>query len=93
MQNRPFKTPIFSLAIHLGVTILFVCAPPAGDAFSFVVGLGTYPSVFLLTVITIGLLKLRFSKTENFHSPFTVPWPALVFYLAANIVSFSMSTL
>ncbi|KAJ5987225.1 hypothetical protein N7451_011590 [Penicillium sp. IBT 35674x] len=85
MQNRPFKTPIFSLAIHLGVTILFVCAPPAGDAFSFVVGLGTYPSVFLLTLITIGLLKLRFSKTENFHSPFTVPWPALVFYLAANI--------
>ena len=87
MQNRPFKTPILPLLIHLCVTIIFICAPPAGDAFNFVVDLGTYPTVFILTIITFGLVKLRLSKTEDFHSTFKVPWVALAFYLAANIVS------
>lgn len=86
MQNRPFKTPIVSLAIHLGVTIIFICAPPANDAFNFVVSLGTYPAVFLLTLVTIGLIKLRPSKDENFQSSFTVPWAVLALYLAGNIV-------
>lgn len=86
MQNRPFKTPVVSLAIHLGITIIFICAPPANDAFNFVVGLGTYPAVFLLTLITIGLIKLRLSKAENFQSSFTVPWAVLALYLAGNTV-------
>lgn len=87
MQNRPFKTPIFALAIHLLVTFILICAPPAGDAFDFVVGLGTYPTVFLLTLVTIGLIKLRLSKDEDFQSQFKVPWVILLFYLASNIVS------
>jgi hypothetical protein len=89
MQNRPFKTPISALAIHLGVSIVFICAPPAGTAFDFVVGLGTYPTVFLLTFVTIGLIKLRLSKDEDFQSHFRVPWVILGFYLASNIVSCS----
>lgn len=87
MQNRPFQTPIFSLAIHFGITILFICAPPAGDAFNFVVDLGTYPTVFLLTLITIGLIRLRLSKHEDFQPSFKTPWILLAFYLAGNIVS------
>lgn len=87
MQNRPFQTPLVPLAVHLAVTIMFICAPPAGDAFNFVVDLGTYPTVFLLTLITIGLIKLRLSKHENFKSFFTVPWAVLALYLAGNIVS------
>lgn len=87
MQNRPFRTPIVCLAIHLGITIIFICAPPAGDAFNFVVGLGTYPTVFLLTLVTIGLIKLRLDKNDNFQSSFKVPWALLAFYLAGNIVS------
>ncbi|KAJ5082535.1 hypothetical protein N7532_011578 [Penicillium argentinense] len=85
MQNRPFKTPICVLAIHLIITFILICAPPAGDAFDFVVGLGTYPTVFLLTFVTIGLIKLRVSKDEGFQSKFRVPWAILVFYLASNI--------
>lgn len=87
MQNRPFKTPIVCLAIHLVITIILICAPPAGDAFSFVVGLGTYPTVFLLTLVTIGLIKLRLDESDNFQSSFKVPRTILVFYLAGNIVS------
>lgn len=87
MQNRPFKTPIFCLAIHLGITVIFICAPPAGDAFDFVVGLGTYPTVLLLTLVTIGLIKLRLDKDDNFQSSFKVPWAILGLYLAGNSVS------
>ncbi|CEO58944.1 Putative Amino acid transporters [Penicillium brasilianum] len=84
MQNRPFKTPIFCLAIHLAITVIFICAPPAGDAFDFVVGLGTYPTVLLLTLVTIGLIKLRLDKDDNFQSSFKVPWAILGLYLAGN---------
>lgn len=87
MQNRPFKTPIVCLIIHLAITIILICAPPAGDAFSFIVGLGTYPTVFLLTLVTIGLIKLRLDKSDDFQSSFKVPWAVLALYLAGNIVS------
>jgi amino acid transporter len=81
MQNRPFKTPIVCLTIYLGITIIFICAPPIGDAFNFVVGLGTYPTVFLLTLVTIGLIKLRLvDNYDNFQSSFKVPWVILAFY-------------
>ncbi|PYI35218.1 amino acid transporter [Aspergillus indologenus CBS 114.80] len=85
MQNRPFKTPIAALIVHLGVTVLFICAPPAGDAFSFVVGLSSYPMCLMLTAITVGLVKMRLSRTEGWSSSYTAPWPVIGFYLAANI--------
>lgn len=87
MENRPFRTPINALVLHLAVTILFVCAPPAGDAFSFIVGLSSYPTSLLFGAITFGLIKLRLRKTEDFHSPFPTPWAVVIFYLCANIVS------
>ena len=93
MQNRPFKTPIWGLLIHLGITIVFICAPPAGDAFDFVINLTSYPTVFLLTAITVGLVKLRLSKDEDFQSGFRVPWVVLGLYLAGNIVSHFISPL
>ncbi|KAF5005344.1 hypothetical protein FDECE_8202 [Fusarium decemcellulare] len=84
MENRPFKTPITALALHLAVTILFVCAPPAGDAFNFIVSLSSYPATVLFAAITTGLVKLRLTPSENFKSPFTTPWAVIAFYLAAN---------
>ncbi|RAH71088.1 methionine permease [Aspergillus aculeatinus CBS 121060] len=88
MQNRPFKTPIAALIVHLGVTVLFICAPPAGDAFSFVVGLSSYPMCLMLTAITIGLVRMRLTRRtgEGWSSSYAAPWPVIGFYLAANIV-------
>ena len=87
MENRPFKTPICALVLHLGVTILFICAPPAGDAFSFVVSLSSYPTTILYLAITVGLIKLRFTKSTNWSAPFSAPWVIIIIYLAGNIVS------
>lgn len=90
MQNRPFKTPIWGLLIHFGVTVLFICAPPAGDAFDFVVNLTTYPGVFLLTLVGFGLVKMRLDRKERWNEEggFRVPWVVLGFYLAGNLVSY-----
>ncbi|KAI8294898.1 High-affinity methionine permease [Colletotrichum sp. SAR 10_98] len=85
MENRPFRTPIYALLLHLGVTILFICAPPAGDAFNFVVSLSSYPTTVLLFAITVSLVKLRLTDRANFHSPLPAPWILIVIYLAANI--------
>ncbi|ODM22473.1 hypothetical protein SI65_00061 [Aspergillus cristatus] len=87
MQNRPFRTPIWGLLIHFGVTVLFICAPPAGDAFDFVVNLTTYPGVFLLTLVGFGLVKMRLDKRERWNEEggFRVPWVVLGFYLAGNL--------
>lgn len=87
MENRPFKTPIFALAVHLGVTVLFICAPPAGDAFNFIVSLSSYPMTFLLTLISIGLVKIRLTEKGRWQSPFTTPWAVIGLYLSGNFVS------
>ena len=87
MTNKPFKTPIFALAVHLGVTVLFICAPPAGDAFNFIVSLSSYPMTFLLTLISIGLVKIRLTEKGAWQSPFTTPWIVIGVYLAGNFVS------
>jgi amino acid transporter len=85
MQNRPFRTPIVALFVHLGVTIIFICAPPAGEAFDFVVKLSSYPNTVLLTATTIALIKLRLAK-EMENRPFSVPWAIIGFYLAGSVV-------
>ncbi|RAH43656.1 amino acid transporter [Aspergillus brunneoviolaceus CBS 621.78] len=91
MQNRPFKTPIAALIVHLGVTVLFICAPPAGDAFSFVVGLSSYPMCLMLTAITVGLVRMRLTRTgEGWSSSYPAPWPVIGFYLAANTFLLAM---
>ena len=70
MQNRPFKTPISALILHFVITVIMVVAPPAGDAFSLVVSLASYPTAILYALITIGLVKIRLSKHEKFSSPY-----------------------
>lgn len=87
MENRPFKTPIYALGLHLAVTILFICAPPAGDAFNFVVSLSSYPTTVMYTAITVGLIKLRLSKEQNWSPSFSAPWIIIAIYLVGNIVS------
>lgn len=76
-----------ALALHLGVTVLFICAPPAGDAFNFIVSLSSYPMTFLLTLISIGLVKIRLTEKGAWQSPFTTPWVVIGVYLAGDFVS------
>lgn len=43
VSTKPFGTPIGPYALKWAMTFLMIVAPPAGDAFQFVVSLKTYP--------------------------------------------------
>ncbi|KAJ5166775.1 uncharacterized protein N7482_005556 [Penicillium canariense] len=58
-STRPFGTPIGPYAVKWVLTIVMILAPPAGDAFNFIVDLSIYPSNLFSFILTIGLIITR----------------------------------
>ncbi|KAJ5671241.1 hypothetical protein N7507_000368 [Penicillium longicatenatum] len=58
-STKPFGTPLGPYALKWALTIVMILAPPAGDAFNFIVDLAIYPSNLFIFVLTIGLLITR----------------------------------
>ena len=46
------------------MTILLILAPPAGDAFNFVVDLNNYPNAFFYMLMAIGLYFVRYRRSK-----------------------------
>lgn len=46
------------------MTMLMILAPPAGDAFNFVVDLAIYPSAFFSLIMAIGLFFVRYRRKK-----------------------------
>lgn len=46
------------------MTILFILAPPAGDAFNLVVDLKNYPQSFFYSLMAIGIYLVRFRRSK-----------------------------
>lgn len=59
VSTRPFGTPLGPILLKWGMTVLMIAAPPAGDAFNFVVSLQNYPNSFFLLLIAVGLFLVR----------------------------------
>lgn len=56
-----------------------ILAPPAGDAFNFIVDLQVYPSSFFSFVMSVGLLLVRWRrKRANLPLPSFRAWDAAV---------------
>ncbi|KAJ5701687.1 hypothetical protein N7488_009235 [Penicillium malachiteum] len=58
-STKPFGTPIGPYLVKWGLTVVMILAPPAGDAFDFVVDLSIYPSNMFSFILTIGLIITR----------------------------------
>ncbi|KKY20643.1 putative high affinity methionine permease [Diplodia seriata] len=58
-STRPFGTPIGPYLLKWGMTILMILAPPAGDAFNFVVDLQNYPESIFYFLMAVGLYLIR----------------------------------
>ncbi|GEQ71149.1 hypothetical protein JCM33374_g4830 [Metschnikowia sp. JCM 33374] len=56
---KPWGTPIFPAFITLLINIIVLLAPPPGDAYNFVVDLGSYSSYIFNMLLFVGLFKLR----------------------------------
>jgi amino acid transporter len=62
VSTRPFGTPIGPYILKWGMTILMILAPPAGDAFTFVISLKTYPESIFHFALAVGLYIVRYRR-------------------------------
>ncbi|RLM00401.1 hypothetical protein CFD26_108215 [Aspergillus turcosus] len=85
--TRPFRTPLGPYALKWALTVLMILAPPAGDAFNFVVDLGVYPANAFALFLAIGLLLTRrHRKRHNIPPSGYKAWNAVVgFSILSNL--------
>lgn len=81
---KPFGTPLFPVVIILTVNIIVLLAPPPGDAYNFVVDMGSYKSYIFNALLFIGLVKLRIIRKKlglgykEFHIWTPLLWIAIL---------------
>ncbi|TRX96570.1 hypothetical protein FHL15_002472 [Xylaria flabelliformis] len=91
VKTKPFGTPIGPYLIKWVVTLIFIVAPPAGDAFQFgkssCYHLKTYPDGIFFVAMAIGLWIIRYRhKRLNRERPAFKAWDiCLVFFLLVQI--------
>ncbi|KAI0460169.1 high-affinity methionine permease [Xylaria acuta] len=87
VSTKPFGTPLFPYLIKWLVTLIFIVAPPAGDAFQFIVSLKSYPDGIFFVAMAIGLWIIRYRhKRLNRERPAFKAWDiCLVFFLLVQI--------
>lgn len=61
---RPFGTPIGPVITIWLVTTVMILAPPAGDAFNFVIALQNYPESAFFALMTVGLFVIRRKRAK-----------------------------
>ncbi|RFU25893.1 hypothetical protein B7463_g10429, partial [Scytalidium lignicola] len=91
-STRPFGTPLAPYILKWGLTVLMILAPPAGDAFNFIVDLQSYPSNVFLFATTFGLLMIRRRRINIglARGEFRAWNAAIIFSLAVNIFILAM---
>ncbi|KAL3421229.1 high affinity methionine permease [Phlyctema vagabunda] len=91
-STRPFGTPLASYALKYALTVLMIVAPPAGDAFNFIVDLQSYPSNMFLAATTFGLILIRRNRAKLSvpRTEFRVWDAAIGFTLAVNLFLLAM---
>jgi amino acid transporter len=91
-STRPFGTPLAPFALKWGLTVLMILAPPAGDAFNFIVDLESYPANVFFSLTTTGLLLIRRRRSRLGIPPteFRVWAVAIIFSLAVNVFILAM---
>lgn len=60
-------------------------APPAGDAYEFIIDLYTYPGAWINTFVAFGLIYLQYTPSENWTSPWKSYLPATVIFGLSNL--------
>ncbi|KAF7362932.1 Amino acid transporter-like protein [Mycena venus] len=59
VSTRPFGTPLVPVLLKWSLTVIVIIAPPAGDAFAFLVDLQSYPSNVFRFATAVGVFILR----------------------------------
>ncbi|KPM42493.1 hypothetical protein AK830_g4073 [Neonectria ditissima] len=87
VSTRPFGTPIGPYLLKWLFTFIMIVAPPAGDAFQFVVSLKTYPDAIFYVALATGIYLVRRRRQRSGTPPSNFrAWNALpAFYLLIQV--------
>ncbi|KAJ5306980.1 hypothetical protein PENANT_c003G08643 [Penicillium antarcticum] len=91
-STRPFGTPLGPYLVKWGFTMLMILAPPAGNAFNFIVDMGTYPGSIFSLILAIGLVITRQRRKRlNLGAPDYQTWHVTVgFSILSNLYMVAM---
>ncbi|TQN64135.1 High-affinity methionine permease [Colletotrichum shisoi] len=92
VSTKPFGTPLGPYLLKWTMTFIMIIAPPAGDAFSFVVDLASYPSAIFNFAMTFGvfIIRRRRQRSGIGRSEFRA-WDIVVaFFLAIQVFILAM---
>lgn len=83
VSTKPFGTPIGPYILKWAFTFLMIVAPPAGDAFQFVVSLKSYPDAMFQVAMGVGLILLRQRRDRSGtpRSNFSAWWIFVILFL------------
>ncbi|KAK1993061.1 high-affinity methionine permease [Colletotrichum falcatum] len=92
VSTKPFGTPLGPYLLKWVMNFIMIVAPPAGDAFSFVVDLASYPSAIFNFAMTLGvfLLRRRRRRSGISRSEFRAWDVVVVFFLAVQVFILAM---
>ncbi|CAF9912372.1 MAG: hypothetical protein ALECFALPRED_008100 [Alectoria fallacina] len=86
-STRPFGTPLVPYLVKWAMTILMILAPPAGDAFNFIVDLQVYPASVFALFMAAGLYAIRYRRRKLglARADFRAWDVSVIFNVAANL--------
>ncbi|CAG8399036.1 unnamed protein product [Penicillium salamii] len=86
-STKPFGTPLGPYIVQWIITVIMIIAPPAGDAFNFIVDLAVYPGNIFNFLLVIGLLLIRRQRARmGLPRPEYRAWNiAIAFALITNV--------
>ncbi|KAJ8110959.1 hypothetical protein OPT61_g6335 [Boeremia exigua] len=86
-STRPFGTPLGPYFVKWILTVIMIIAPPAGDAFNFIVDLQVYPAALFNLTLAVGLIFIRHRRKRlNLPRPSFKVWdPVLAFNIFVNL--------
>ncbi|KAI1412786.1 amino acid transporter [Hypoxylon sp. FL1857] len=87
VSTKPFGTPAAPYLLLWIVTFIMIVAPPAGDAFQFVVSLATYPNGIFHLLLTSGVYIIRYRRKRlGLPRPEFKAWNVVViFYILLQV--------
>ncbi|CAK7563052.1 MAG: hypothetical protein SEPTF4163_000909 [Sporothrix epigloea] len=91
-STRPFGTPLGPYTIAYSLTVIMILAPPAGDAFNFVVDTKIYPSSIFALLMGAGLFLVRWRRARaKLPQPSFKAWHvAVIFNILINLYAIVM---
>ncbi|KAI0895144.1 amino acid transporter [Annulohypoxylon nitens] len=91
VSTKPFGTPAAPYFLLWVITFIMIVAPPAGDAFQFVVSLATYPNGLFTLALAVGVYLVRYRRKRAGlpRTEFRAWNIAVIFYILVQVYTVS----